>query len=88
MTSVSVAESRWNMKVSRAQFMMWTKGDLLNFSRGRGIAVNEHVCEDAMEALEHGQVVELTDVKGNTVSTIRYDPEQKAYQETVVSVKN
>ena len=73
------------MRVSRDQFRMWTKGDLLEFSRGRGIAVNEHVYEDAMEELEHGRVVELTDARGNVVSTIRYDPEQKAYQETVVS---
>jgi len=73
------------MRVSRAQFMMWVEGGLLDFSRGRGIAVNEHLCEDAMEELEHGRSVELVDVRGNVVSTIQYDPKQKAYQETIVS---
>ena len=56
MKSLKMMENKMQT-VNKQEFLAWTEGIYLNFSKGKGIAPDEIACEKAMEALEKGETI-------------------------------
>lgn len=49
-----------NISVDRNQFINWCKGVLLSLRNGKGIVVNETLCQKAEDELKAGKTITLT----------------------------
>jgi hypothetical protein len=59
-----------NISVDRHQFINWCKGIFLDLRNGKGIVVNEVLCQKAEDELKAGKIITLTS-DYNPVSTVK-----------------
>lgn len=58
--------------VERQQFINWTNGIFLDFKRGKGIIVNERMCQKAHDSAQKGEEIGFT-IDGELISTAKLD---------------
>ena len=59
-----------NVSVDRNQFINWCKGVFLDLRNGKGIVVNETLCQKAEDELKAGKTITLTS-DYDPVSTVK-----------------
>ena len=68
------------VQIQRSQMLMWASGILIDFAKGRGIAVNELACRTAEQAMDRHETIYLLSEDGRkVVSTMRLT--KAGYQE-------